>query len=96
MSTKRRICPEAFKREAVDRVTSSGVSVEKVATEAWFARNGVAAMDDAVLSAGDGDGAAPREAPQGCVSRQDCSECLACGLHRRLAGANGIALPSWY
>jgi transposase len=25
--------PEAFKREAVDRVTSSGLSVEKVATE---------------------------------------------------------------
>ena len=30
MST-RRIFPEAFKREAVDRVASSGLSVEKVA-----------------------------------------------------------------
>jgi transposase len=33
MSTTRRIFPEAFKREAVDRVTSSGLSIEKVATE---------------------------------------------------------------
>ena len=33
MSTTRRIFPEAFKREAVDRVASSGLSVEKVATE---------------------------------------------------------------
>ena len=33
MSTTRRIFPEAFKREAVDQVASSGLSVEKVATE---------------------------------------------------------------
>lgn len=33
MSATRRIFPETFKREAVDRVTSSGLSVEKVATE---------------------------------------------------------------
>ena len=33
MSTTRRIFPEALKREAVDRVTSSGLSMEKVATE---------------------------------------------------------------
>lgn len=33
MSTTRRIFPEAFKREAADRVASSGLSVEKVATE---------------------------------------------------------------
>jgi transposase len=33
MSTTRRIFPEAFKREAVDRVTSSGLSVDKIATE---------------------------------------------------------------
>ena len=33
MSMTRRIFPEAFKREAVDRVGSSGLSVEKVATE---------------------------------------------------------------
>ena len=33
MSTTRRIFPEAFKREAVDRVITSGLSVGKVATE---------------------------------------------------------------
>jgi transposase len=33
MSTTRRIFPEAFKREAVDRAASGGLSVEKVATE---------------------------------------------------------------
>ena len=33
MSTRRRIFPEAFKRVAVDRVASSALSVEKVATE---------------------------------------------------------------
>ena len=33
MSAKRRVFPESFKREAVDRVTSSGLSVGKVATE---------------------------------------------------------------
>jgi transposase len=33
MSTTRRVFPEVFKREAVDRVISSGLSVGKVATE---------------------------------------------------------------
>ena len=33
MSTTRRIFPETFKREAVDRVTSSELSIEKVAAE---------------------------------------------------------------
>src|SRR5271169_5394764 len=33
MSVTRRIFPEGFKHEAVDRVASSGLSVEKVATE---------------------------------------------------------------
>ena len=33
MSTTRRIFPEAFMREAVDRVASSGLSVDKIATE---------------------------------------------------------------
>ena len=33
MSTTRRVFPEVFKREAVDRVISSGSSVGKVATE---------------------------------------------------------------
>ena len=33
MSTKRLVFPEVFKREAVDRVISSGLSVGKVATE---------------------------------------------------------------
>ena len=33
MSTTRRIFPEVFKCEAVDRVISSGLSVGKVATE---------------------------------------------------------------
>jgi transposase len=33
MSTTRRLFPEAFKREAVDRAASSGLPVEKVATE---------------------------------------------------------------
>src|SRR3954447_15884690 len=33
MSTTRRIFPEAFKRQAVDRLASSDLSVEKVATE---------------------------------------------------------------
>src|SRR5262252_3775538 len=33
MSTTRRVFPEVFKREAVDRVISSGLSVGKLATE---------------------------------------------------------------
>ena len=33
MSTTRRVFPEVFKREAVDRVISSGLSVGKVAAE---------------------------------------------------------------
>ena len=33
MSTTRRVFPEVFKREAVDRVISSGLSVGKVAME---------------------------------------------------------------
>jgi predicted kinase len=33
MSTTRRVFPEVFKREAVDRVISSGLPVGKVATE---------------------------------------------------------------
>jgi transposase-like protein len=33
MSTTRRVFPEVFKREAVDRVISSGLSVAKVATD---------------------------------------------------------------
>ena len=33
MSAKRRVFPEAFKREAVDRVNSSGLSLGKVAAE---------------------------------------------------------------
>jgi transposase-like protein len=33
MSTTRRVFPEIFKREAVDRVISSGLPVGKVATE---------------------------------------------------------------
>jgi transposase len=33
MSTTRRVFPEAFKREAVDRVTSSGLPVGRVAAE---------------------------------------------------------------
>ncbi len=33
MSTKRRVFPETFKREAVDRVASSGLPIGKVAAE---------------------------------------------------------------
>ena len=33
MSTTRRVFPEVFKREAVDRVISSGLPIGKVATE---------------------------------------------------------------
>ena len=33
MSTTRRVFPETFKREAVDRVASSGLPIGKVATE---------------------------------------------------------------
>ena len=33
MSTTRRVFPEVFKREAVDRVISGGLPVGKVATE---------------------------------------------------------------
>lgn len=33
MSAKRRVFPETFKREAVDRVATSGLSVGRVATE---------------------------------------------------------------
>lgn len=33
MSTTLRIFPETFKREAIDRITSSNLSIEKVAAE---------------------------------------------------------------
>ena len=33
MGTRRRVFPEAFKREAVDRLTSSGLSASQVAQE---------------------------------------------------------------
>ena len=49
MSTTRRVFPETFKREAVDRVASSGLAIGKVAAELglnetvlrrWMARLG--------------------------------------------------------
>jgi transposase len=50
MSTTRRIFPEAFKREAVDRLITSGLSVGKVATKLGLH----ATMDDAISDAGAG------------------------------------------
>jgi transposase-like protein len=40
MSVKRRVFPESFKREAVDRVVSSGLSAGKVAAELGRRRRG--------------------------------------------------------
>ena len=60
MSTTRRVFPEVFKREAVDRVISSGLSVGKVATElARAERDGAETMGNAAGRPGDRAGAAP-------------------------------------
>ena len=68
MSGTRRVFPEAFKREAVDRVRSSGLSAGAVARELGPARDGAATMDDAVRDAGDGGGVAPQHADAGPVA----------------------------
>jgi transposase-like protein len=51
---KRRIFPESFKREAVDRVATSGLSAGAVAPGAGPARDGAAPVDDAVRDASAG------------------------------------------
>lgn len=61
MSATRRIFPETFKRGAVDRVTISGLSVEKGGHRVGVARNGVTALGEAVLGAGEGAGEAPHK-----------------------------------
>jgi transposase len=53
MSTRRRIFPEVFKREAVDRVISSGLSVGKVATELGLNETVLRTMGDAAGRPGD-------------------------------------------
>ena len=62
MSVQRRVFPESFKREAVDRVANSGLSAGAVARELGAARDGASSMDDAVRDAGDGDVAATHNA----------------------------------
>ena len=62
MSVQRRVFPESFKREAVDRVANSGLSAGAVARELGAARDGASSMDDAVRDAGDGGVAATHNA----------------------------------
>ena len=68
MSVTRRVFPEIFKREAVDRVATSGLSAGAVARELglhetvlrrWMAQYG---------TQGDGDATAPRHAGGGPVA----------------------------
>jgi hypothetical protein len=68
MSTTRRVFPEVFKREAVDRVISSGLSVGKVATELGPERDGAETMGDAAGRPGDRAGAALDYASAGPVA----------------------------
>jgi hypothetical protein len=67
MSTTRRVFPEIFKREAVDRVISSGLPVGKVGHRAGAERDGAETMGDAAGRPGDGAGAAPDYASAGPV-----------------------------
>ncbi len=62
MSGTRRVFPEAFKREAVDRVEISGLSAGAVARELG--------LHETVLrrDAGDGGGEAPQHASAGPVA----------------------------
>ncbi len=46
MGARRRVLPEAFKREAVERVTFSGLSISQVAQELVAARDGSAAVGE--------------------------------------------------
>ncbi len=51
---KRRYFPDEFKREAVERAKTSGLSVMSVAAELGIARDAVAPLDAAVWRIGDG------------------------------------------
>jgi hypothetical protein len=59
MSITRRVFPEVFKREAVDRVISSGLSVGKGGYGARAERDGAETMGNAAGRPGDRAGAAP-------------------------------------
>ncbi len=65
---QRRIFPEAFKREAVERVASSGLSPGRVAAELGLHETVLRRLDDAVRDAGDGAGEAPQHASAGPVA----------------------------
>ena len=67
MSGTRRVFPETFKREAVERVATSGLPVGAGARELGLHET-AATMDDAVRGAGDGGGVAPHHAGAGPVA----------------------------
>ena len=52
MSAQRRVFPDSFKREAVDRVANSGLTASAVA-RVGAPRDGAASMDDTVRGAGE-------------------------------------------
>ena len=68
MSTTRRVFSEVFKREAVDRVISSGLSVGKVATELGLNETVLRRWRNAAGRPGDRTGAAPDYASAGRVA----------------------------
>lgn len=59
MSMTRRIFPEAFKRDAVDRAASNGLSVEKVVTELGLHETVLRRLVKPVLGPGDGTAERP-------------------------------------
>lgn len=67
MSTQRRVFPESFRREAVDRVAASGPSAGAVARKLGLHET-VLPRWDAVRGAGDGGGVAPQPAGDGPVA----------------------------
>ena len=68
MSTTRRVFPEIFKREAVDRVISSGLSVGKVATELGLNETVLRRWVMRLSGPGDRTGAAPDYGSAGSVA----------------------------
>ena len=68
MSTTRRVFPEVFKREAVDRVISSGSPVGQGGHRTRAERDGAETMGDAAGRSGDEAGAAPDYASAGRVA----------------------------
>jgi transposase len=68
MSTTRRVFPETFKREAVDRVATSGLPVGRVAAELGLNETVLRRWVARARRSGDGVGEAPHYASAGPVA----------------------------